>query len=228
MNIRAWRRLAAPLLLSLSLGWGAAWSEPSRGEFGIPNLGVIKEEIKAYHDSGAYDKEIKTVTDRARQYLEENLPRYGGQKSAIVFDIDETSLSNYPSIKDSDFGFISSAWNAWVDKGEAPAIQGCLELYQLARQKGMEVFFLSGRSEPQRASTARNLQKAGYTAYTSLILKGPEHKNMTTGDYKVIERRRIIEKGYHIVVNIGDQASDLSGGYAEATFKLPNPMYFVP
>ena len=29
-------------------------------------------------------------------------------------------------------------------------------------------------------------------------------------------------------VNVGDQASDLDGGYAERTFKLPNPFYFVP
>jgi hypothetical protein len=27
---------------------------------------------------------------------------------------------------------------------------------------------------------------------------------------------------------MGDQESDLSGGYAEKTFKLPNPVYFLP
>ena len=30
------------------------------------------------------------------------------------------------------------------------------------------------------------------------------------------------------VVNLGDQRSDLEGGYAERTFKLPNPVYFLP
>jgi len=27
---------------------------------------------------------------------------------------------------------------------------------------------------------------------------------------------------------MGDQESDLRGGYAEKTFKLPNPVYFLP
>jgi len=27
---------------------------------------------------------------------------------------------------------------------------------------------------------------------------------------------------------VGDQLSDLSGGHAERTFKVPNPFYFVP
>jgi hypothetical protein len=29
-----------------------------------------------------------------------------------------------------------------------------------------------------------------------------------------------------IIVNIGDQ-SDLEGGHAEMTFKVPNPFYFI-
>jgi len=28
-----------------------------------------------------------------------------------------------------------------------------------------------------------------------------------------------------IIANIGDQESDLAGGFAEKTFKLPNPFY---
>jgi hypothetical protein len=30
------------------------------------------------------------------------------------------------------------------------------------------------------------------------------------------------------VASMGDQQSDLTGGYAERTFKLPNPVYFLP
>jgi hypothetical protein len=29
-------------------------------------------------------------------------------------------------------------------------------------------------------------------------------------------------------LGMGDQESDLRGGYAEKTFKLPNPVYFLP
>jgi len=36
------------------------------------------------------------------------------------------------------------------------------------------------------------------------------------------------DQGYTIIVNIGDQMSDLDGGFAERTYKLPNPFYFIP
>ena len=31
-----------------------------------------------------------------------------------------------------------------------------------------------------------------------------------------------------ILLTMGDQLSDLNGGYAERTFKLPNPVYYLP
>ena len=40
--------------------------------------------------------------------------------------------------------------------------------------------------------------------------------------------RKIAEQGYTIIANVGDQASDLAGGYAERAYKLPNPFYFIP
>ena len=45
----------------------------------------------------------------------------------------------------------------------------------------------------------------------------------TTEDFK-----QLTEQGYTILLSIGDQQSDLDGGYAERTFKLPNPVYFLP
>jgi hypothetical protein len=33
--------------------------------------------------------------------------------------------------------------------------------------------------------------------------------------------------GFTIIANIGDQKSDLEGGYAEMTFKVPSPFYFI-
>jgi hypothetical protein len=46
--------------------------------------------------------------------------------------------------------------------------------------------------------------------------------------YKTGERGKIAAQGYAIIGNIGDQHSDLAGGYAERAWKLPNPFYFIP
>jgi len=57
----------------------------------------------------------------------------------------------------------------------------------------------------------------------------PEGAAFTSAvDFKAPERRKLREAGYTIVLSMGDQQSDLDGGYAERTFKLPNPVYFLP
>jgi hypothetical protein len=50
----------------------------------------------------------------------------------------------------------------------------------------------------------------------------------TTTQYKSLTRQHIESLGYDIVANFGDQFSDLNGGFADRTFKMPNPMYFLP
>lgn len=46
--------------------------------------------------------------------------------------------------------------------------------------------------------------------------------------YKSGVRAHIESLGWDIVANFGDQFSDLTGGFADKTFKLPNPNYFLP
>jgi predicted secreted acid phosphatase len=53
-------------------------------------------------------------------------------------------------------------------------------------------------------------------------------KTCTTVHYKSATRAHIESLGYEIVGNFGDQLSDLEGGHADRTFKLPNPNYFLP
>ena len=53
-------------------------------------------------------------------------------------------------------------------------------------------------------------------------------KSCTTVHYKSATRAHIESLGYDIVANFGDQFSDLEGGHADRTFKLPNPNYFLP
>jgi predicted secreted acid phosphatase len=49
-----------------------------------------------------------------------------------------------------------------------------------------------------------------------------------TIQYKSGTRAYIESLGYDIVANFGDQFSDLKGGFADRTFKMPNPNYFLP
>ena len=53
-------------------------------------------------------------------------------------------------------------------------------------------------------------------------------KSCNTTLYKSGTRAYIESMGYEIIASFGDQPSDLNGGYADRTFKMPNPNYYLP
>jgi len=110
----------------------------------------------------------------------------------------------------------------------AQPIRPVLELARFAREQGIAVFFLTGRPERLRAATETNLRAAGYE-WTAVLLKPDALNTASAVDFKALERKKLTEQGYVVVVvNMGDQMSDLDGGHAERMHKLPNPFYFVP
>lgn len=208
--------LGAALLLGLTGPLAAR--EPA-------NLNRLKDEIRAYLDSGEYDRDIGAVATQADAWLV-GRAKQGGARLAVVFDLDETLLSNLPLMRRLDFGYVPDLWNAWVAAGEAPVIAPVREVYRTARRLGLDVIFLSGRRERDRAGTEKNLRAIGCGEYTVLILKADASKE-ATGAFKLAERRRLAAEGHVIVANIGDQDSDFTGGFAERTFKLPDPFYLM-
>ena len=195
----------------------------------IKNLDTIKQDLIHYHDSGLYDKNINTVISQAQKYLATRLasPK-STDKLAIVLDIDETSLSNYHDMVNMSFG---GTFKEIVDaegKGTDTVIQPTLALYRYAKAHHVAVFFITGRTENYRAGTIKNLNQVGYHDWDGLTLKAENYHQKTAATYKIAERQAITKQGYDIVLNIGDQKSDLVGGYADKTFRLPNPYYLVP
>lgn len=55
-----------------------------------------------------------------------------------------------------------------------------------------------------------------------------QNKSCPTIQYKSGTRAYIEALGYEIVADFGDQFSDLEGGFADRTFKMPNPNYYLP
>jgi HAD superfamily, subfamily IIIB (Acid phosphatase) len=89
------------------------------------------------------------------------------------------------------------------------------------------VFFITARPEAIRAGTLQNLRAAGYKGKYELILQPDGYKPDSKVPYKSGARKQIQKRGFHILANVGDQKSDLKGGYSERTYKLPNPIYFT-
>ena len=200
------------------------------------NLGEHKSKLAAYKTSGRYDTDLAAVAAEAKQYLQERLGKV--DKPAIVFDVDETALSNYPALKINDYGFIINGacdldkgpcgFLAWIDLAKGTAIASTMELYRFARENNVAVFFITGRPERTREATEKNLREAGYDIWEKAVLKPNDMKVPSAADYKGPVRCELVAQGYNIVLNMGDQPSDLAGGCAEKTFLLPNPFYRIP
>lgn len=187
------------------------------------NLTVVKQEIAAYLDSGRYDAAISAAAAPALAWVHQRA-QSGGSRLAIVFDLDETLLSNLRHMRTMDFGYVPALWEGWVAEADAPVLAPVAAVYRAARERGVAVFFLTGRREATRADTARNLVATGLGDYAALHCK-PDGFAGTTEAFKTATRRQLTAEGWTIIANVGDQASDLAGGFAERTFKLPNPFY---
>lgn len=193
------------------------------------NLAAYKDELIRYHDSGQYEKDINTVISQATDYLKARLAQGNFQgKPAIVLDIDETSLSNYPNMVKLNFGGTLDEIRQNEVKGIDPAISPTLKLFKFSKENNVAVFFVTGRHEFERAATIKNLQQAGYANWDGLILRPHHYEHKPATSFKTAMRMQIEAQGYNIILNIGDQSSDLRGGHAEKSFKLPDPYYLIP
>src|SRR5204862_5681527 len=67
-----------------------------------PNIGDLKIEATHFHDSGAYLTDLQLTAAPAVSWITGEAPRV--DRPAVVFDIDQTALSNWEAIKANDFG----------------------------------------------------------------------------------------------------------------------------
>ncbi|KAI5670277.1 hypothetical protein M9H77_10641 [Catharanthus roseus] len=187
--------------------------------------------VKDYTTSRAYAVDLERVSKEAGNFAKSVELGDDGMDS-WVFDVDETLLSNLPYYEEHGYGlevFNHAEFDKWVEKGEAAAIESSLALYNDVISLGFKVFLLTGRSERHRNITIENLIKVGFQHWDKLILRSAEDHSKPATKYKSEKRDAMVKQGYRILGNSGDQWSDLQGSsMATRSFKLPNPMYFIP
>ena len=170
---------------------------------------------------------------------------------AIVLDVDDTTLATWNYEIFSNWAFSPATNGDFVNGERFPAVPGMVAMVNQAKAEGYAIFYLTGRPLSQEGHTLGNLATAGYPAATNasasedgLFTKppvisypaylqtacagDPNGGTCTTIHYKSATRAHIESLGYDIVANFGDQFSDLNGGFADKTFKMPNPSYFLP
>ncbi|PKA60704.1 Acid phosphatase 1 [Apostasia shenzhenica] len=187
--------------------------------------------VREYMTGKGYRYDLEIAAREAAAFARSVLLA-GDGKDAWVFDVDETLLSNLQYYADHGFGlelFDSHEFDKWVEKAVAPAIQSSLQLYHQVLDLGFKAILLTGRSEAHRDITIDNLISVGFRDWEKLILRGPSDRGKSAKIYKSERRSVIVADGYRIHGNSGDQWSDLVGSeIGHRSFKLPNPMYYIP
>jgi predicted secreted acid phosphatase len=156
-------------------------------------------------DYATWQKDCQAVMDQALPYLKQRIAAATpGEKQAIVFDVDNTTL-------ETDFGF----------SYPQPANKPVLNVAEYAQDHGVSIFFVTARPGIIEAPTEWNLEHDGYEV-SGLYVRGLFDLFKDVAAYKTAQRVDIENKGYDIIANIGNSTTDLSGGHAEKTFKLPD------
>ncbi|MCX4764050.1 hydrolase [Streptomyces sp. NBC_01275] len=156
-------------------------------------------------DYATWQADCQTVMNQALPELKQRIAAVKpGEKQAIVFDIDNTTL-------ETDFGF----------SYPQPANKPVLEVAKYAQEHGVSLFFVTARPGIISGVTDYNLKYVGYQV-SGLYVRGFLDLFKDVAAYKTAQRVDIESKGYTIIANIGNSATDLSGGHAEKTYKLPD------
>jgi len=169
-------------------------------------------------------------------------------KKAVVVDLDETVIDNSPfnaGLIGKDYGYGSAKWKEWCDAESATAIPGAVAFLNHVDKSGGAVFYLSNR----KAQPGKNYDLTEVTMNNLKALGFPQvdkdHMLLRTGTSKKQPRRDIIkEKGYRIVLLLGDNLNDFSSAFGAETIDeraaavemnkekfgdifivLPNPIY---
>ncbi|MEU9188069.1 HAD family acid phosphatase [Streptomyces sp. NPDC048484] len=156
-------------------------------------------------DHDTWQKDCRAVMAKALPYLKERIAgATTGEKQAIVFDIDNTTL-------ETDFGF------SYPSPANAPV----LDVARYAQDHGVALFFVTARPDIIKSATDYNLKHVGYQV-SGLHVRNFIDLFKGVAEYKTAQRAAIEAKGYTIIANVGNSATDLSGGHAEKTYKLPD------
>ncbi|HEY9786712.1 MAG TPA: HAD family acid phosphatase [Candidatus Obscuribacterales bacterium] len=181
-----------------------------------------------FSKTAEYRKEFDAAINGAYEAIEDFLSRKkkGEQlgRPAVISDLDETLLDNREHFeKEPHFSW--PAFEAWIKEARAPVLKKTARMLSWARKKGVAIFFVTGRHEGLRADTIANLIHE-QVAYDGLLMRSA-HDERSASQVKTPLREEVEKMGFVIVVNIGDQFSDLAGGHAIDCEKLPNRIYFV-
>jgi predicted secreted acid phosphatase len=202
------------------------------------NLDFLKTDVISYVDSGQYYSDIKSKITEATIILNANI---GKPNICVIFDLDETLISEYQFMVKNNFAWTNSLIEEAQTITTFPTLPSVKMFFDYCTNKSIFTVVLTSRRVKQLDATMELLTNAGYIALGRLIMR-PDDDNGTIQQFKRGKRDLLVKEGYEIILNIGDQESDLVDDVIVSSetsglrkylllppnaIKLPNPFYFI-
>ena len=124
---------------------------------------------------------------------------------AIITDIDETILDNSPynaGLIEKGTSYNKESWAIWVNEKRAKALPGALDFCNYAKEKGVEIFYVSNRSADRIDATVENMKNEGFP------FADKEHMYLKTETSNKTDRRNNILENYDVILLLGDNLRD--------------------
>jgi len=150
-------------------------------------------------DTALADQRWTAALEQTAGY--QNLP------PAVILDLDETVLDNSKfegQLALDGTAYDQVAWEDWVARKAAGAVPGAVEFLNIAKAKGVAVFFITGRTAKQQHDTLANLKALGIDASDDTVLCTDE--NGWPSDKTV--RRTVVARTNRILLLLGDDMND--------------------
>lgn len=192
---------------------------------------LTASQINDYYAT-QYRQDVTQVVDRAAQYLTQRYSQASPAqraKMAVVFDIDDTLLWRYPYNKSVQFHYDPKAFERHQVSVIDPLVPHIQSLYQLALRQHLSIFLITAGCQSVVPAEENNLRQDGILGWQAVYAKPDavcHDPQLTSKTFKAAKRKSIEQRGYDIVLSIGDQSTDF-GADCDRGFKLPNPMYVV-
>ena len=186
-----------------------------------PQLGIAWVDSAAEYDALTLQT-YQNATDHLDELIADSnssaLPGRtgaGGLPTAVILDVDETSVSNVEFQAEIDGNFSHEAFDYWQLNNPSRQIKGAPEFVQAARDKGVTVFFITNRPCherdfapgpcPQEAITLQDLAEAGIeTDAEHLMLVGEKPEWNREKRF----RQELVAKNYRVIMLLGDDLGD--------------------
>jgi len=186
-----------------------------------PQLGTSWVDSAAEYDALTLQVYQNAIRQLDELIADKNATALPGQEgagelpTAVILDVDETSLSNVDFQKHIKGNFSHEAFDYWQQNNPARRIEGAPEFIRTARDKGVTVFFITNRpcNErdfapgpcPQKAITLKNLAEAGIETDASHLMLVGEKPGWTR---EKRFRQELVARDYRVIMLIGDDLGD--------------------